>query len=179
MKKQKDEVLTRDHAELDDILNDAFISLLEGGRPAYAVIDYFWARLAVHIRAEHLHLFPFLVEAVEERNVQNGTETSHMLDVLKADHNFFMSDLAQIVKTLRDRDEPGETLLKGVTERLKLVQRRLETHNELEETHIYPLVEVLLTSEEASKLNLRMKRELENLPARFLDASGSHSGDAQ
>ena len=136
----------------------------------------------MHIRAEHLHLFPSLVKAVEERSFQNGTETKNMIDLLRSDHNFFMSELAQIVKTLRDLpngDGPGETILKGVTERLKLVQRRLKTHNELEETHIYPLVDVLLSPEEAAKLNSRMKRELDNLPARFLDASRSQSDDAQ
>src|SRR5215211_942934 len=31
-------------------------------KTAYAKLDLFWARLAVHIRAEHLHLFPAVIQ---------------------------------------------------------------------------------------------------------------------
>src|ERR1044072_7340629 len=58
------DILVNDHAEVDALLRglwDAF----EGGEAeeVLAKLDYLWARLAVHIRAEHLHLFPALLAA--------------------------------------------------------------------------------------------------------------------
>ena len=54
-------MLTHDHSEIDALI-DQIIGLFSSGEPEpiYEAIDLFWARLAIHIRAEHLHLFPTL-----------------------------------------------------------------------------------------------------------------------
>ena len=53
-----------------------------------------WARLAVHIRTEHLHLFPAIARRV------NAAERA--IDRLRADHDFFMRELAQAIAILRE-----------------------------------------------------------------------------
>ena len=60
------DVLVDDHAEVDELLRGVMLAF-DGGdvREVYPKLDYLWARLAVHIRAEHLHLFPALLSAAE------------------------------------------------------------------------------------------------------------------
>jgi hypothetical protein len=51
--------LADDHAALDEVLRQLQEPLDTADVAAsHAQLDLFWARLAVHIRAEHLHLFP-------------------------------------------------------------------------------------------------------------------------
>jgi hypothetical protein len=53
------ERLAGDHVALDRLLKQLQATLNNGDVNAcYASLDLFWAKLAVHIRAEHLHLFP-------------------------------------------------------------------------------------------------------------------------
>jgi hemerythrin superfamily protein len=47
------------------------------------------------------------------------------------------------------------------------IQTRLAKHNQLEENQIYKWVKVLLGEAEQSVLVARIKREIENIPARF------------
>jgi hypothetical protein len=47
------------------------------------------------------------------------------------------------------------------------VERRLASHNEIEENQIYHWATILLNSEEQQKLHERITRELQNRPSRF------------
>ena len=61
-------LLVDDHAEVDALFRDLWRDFDGGGaRGVFEKLDYLWARLAVHIRAEHLHLFPALLAASERR----------------------------------------------------------------------------------------------------------------
>ena len=58
------DLLISDHLELDTILGQLFSALDKGAAgEVYQNLDFFWARLAMHIRAEHLHLFPAILKA--------------------------------------------------------------------------------------------------------------------
>lgn len=155
------------------MLEKVFVALLEGdSRRAFARLDYFWARLAMHIRAEHLHLFPVLLGAVEKKDAANATGVKNMIGQLRADHNFFMIELAGALETMREfvkvavADKPPH--LGEVIERIENIRCRLITHNGIEEFRIYPLADVLLSPDEAVELGSKMKRELDNLPPRFM-----------
>lgn len=51
--------LADDHSEMDALLEEFFDALCCADvELIYQTLDFFWARLAMHIRAEHLHLFP-------------------------------------------------------------------------------------------------------------------------
>lgn len=59
------ECLANDHVALDQLLKQLQAALNDGDvKACYARLDLFWAKLAVHIRAEHLHLFPRVLQAV-------------------------------------------------------------------------------------------------------------------
>src|SRR3712207_2351236 len=102
------DILTHDHAEVDALLGE-LSQAFEGGRArgVFEKLDYLWARLAVHIRAEHLHLFPALLAA---RAVGQGEGTDDALAPgevrmavgrLREDHDFFMRELAGAVNDAR------------------------------------------------------------------------------
>ena len=56
-------VLADDRWEIDILIGDLSAALEEGEKSqAFARPDLLWARLAVHIRAEHLCLFPSILE---------------------------------------------------------------------------------------------------------------------
>src|ERR1044072_5042640 len=58
------DILVNDHAEVDALLRGLWDAFEDGeAEEVLAKLDYLWARLAVHIRAEHLHLFPALLAA--------------------------------------------------------------------------------------------------------------------
>lgn len=169
--------LDHDHAEIDGLLHTAIAALADGAPDrAFVPLDAFWARLAVHIRAENLHLFPALLRAAEEspRHVEApppGT-VAERIQQLRVDHDFFMSELAAAMKVLRTlrRQEwrpssPSE--MTGLRDLLDRVSRRLADHNELEETQVYRWVETLLDPAQQTNLAANIQRELENLPARM------------
>ncbi len=162
-----DLLLTADHAELDGLLADAFKALKSGDREqAFASVDLFWARLAMHIRAEHLHLFP-AIEALPFASADKA-ETNSMLNELRNDHNFFMRELVAAIKLLRD-ETGGMAGLAAPAESLRQVKDRLALHNEVEETRIYPLVGLRLSPGEAAELHSKMEFEITNMPPRFAD----------
>jgi hypothetical protein len=168
--------LAHDHSELDAALAE-LISALAQGDAARSLewLDLFWARLAVHIRAENIHLFPALLHAAETSRgsmptagVPESKEIHKLIAQLRADHDFFMIELAAAVKQLRalcSSDQPGG--LREVGERIDAVSRRLEEHNALEESRVYHWVALLLDPPEQMALNENIRYELENLPARF------------
>lgn len=140
-----------DHAEVDALLQN----ILHNERADFwTQLDRFWARLAVHIRAEHLHLFPAVVTTLGEGH--QAARIAATIEVLRADHNFFMIEIGRVMKT---RENAHETL--------RTVAERLTTHNEIEEAEIYPFIRTLLSPESQSELANNIKREIENLPPRF------------
>ena len=87
-------LLETDHREIDEIYRDA-VDALWSGKPtsAFEKVDLLWARLAVHIRAEHLRLFP-AVPATRRYEA--------IVELLRRDHNEFMTSLAEAVNLLRE-----------------------------------------------------------------------------
>ena len=162
------EIMEADHAELDKLLAE-LISGISVDEPdlvlGYRKLDLFWARLAVHIRAEHLVLFPEVIKAAGDLGV-DGDEAVALLQELRRDHDFFVKELARAVKAMRlvpDFGNKAETF--EVVRRLVVqVQQRLERHNRIEEDIVYPIATV---RPHAEAIRERVIKELQNLPARF------------
>lgn len=181
------QLLADDHAKLDALLNDVFAALdASDAQRAFQKLDSFWARLAMHIRAEHLHLFPAILGAIEQRkqatenrSLPSSQAAQTAINELREDHDFFMRELSGAVKQMRGLHENRQTeveiaaRISSVRETVAAVSRRLETHNEREESEIYEWADALLNSSECAALNRRMKKEIENLPPRFGGKKGS------
>src|SRR5215213_6805553 len=105
MRAKEDEHLMQDHAALGELLGQTIAALeVKDIERSYASLDLFWARLAMHIRAEHLHLFPAISDAVvETRNedTPSPADVQSAIEELRHDHDFFMRELSQAVLTLR------------------------------------------------------------------------------
>lgn len=169
--------LEEDHNQLADLLSD-LRSRLKGGnaQEAFAALDIFWARLAIHIRAEHLCLFPAILNAAPAkfniRDVPSFAMASAAIETLRADHNSFMDELAKAVKSFRELLADERTIDKGarldeIKRRVETVALRLESHNVLEEEQIYNLPDLILSTSEREHLSVAIERELNNLPQRF------------
>ncbi len=131
---------------------------------SYSRVDLLWARLAVHIRAEHLHLFPAIASRV--------SQAQPAIDRLRADHDFFMSELARAVGILRELSQRDITAnadakLSAVGNAVREIERRLGSHDEIEENQIYRWSSVILTEPEQVELLARINAELDNHPPRF------------
>lgn len=172
-------LLEPDHAELDELLAQFFSAQAAGNlAQSLARLDLFWARLAMHIRAEHLHLFPTLLHALETREQRKKGDRPPSLKVarciiaqLRDDHDFFMSELVAALKQLRELRQNSQAnavlSLGKVRARIEAVGVRLRAHNELEETKVYQWSDALLDPSERAVLNEKMKKEIINLPSRF------------
>lgn len=171
-------VMTDDHSELGRLIDDLLAALDEGNKAlSFERLDLLWARLAVHIRAEHLCLFPSILNAPRANFTGTGgtpwyEEALRAIDVLRHDHDFFMHELSTAVNTMRkygSASDPVATsgLLREVRCCVVSVETRLRTHNQLEEDQVYTWVGALLGEAERSTLTARMKHELENIPPRF------------
>jgi len=69
-------ILDHDHSELDTMLESVIAALAKGVLDeAFERLDVFWGRLAVHIRAGNIHLFPALILAVKRTPL--GSAISH------------------------------------------------------------------------------------------------------
>src|SRR5215211_1666372 len=93
-------MLTYDHSEIDILAGDLLVALEEGDKlEVFAHLDLLWARLAVHIRAEHLCLFPSILEANFSHTGSGPTyqEAQAVIDQLQLDHEFFMRELGTSV----------------------------------------------------------------------------------
>lgn len=172
----KNMLLDHDHAELDSELAGFFSALSEGDvARSFKHLDVFWARLAVHIRAENLHLFPTLLRASYSPHSPADAPAPEVVHTaiatLRDDHDFFMKEITAAVKAMRDlvkaNEPPDAATLTSVRERMDRVSRRLEEHNALEESEVYRWVLVLLDEAECLSLNDHIQRELENLPPRL------------
>lgn len=150
--------LVDDHSDLHRLLEQLKNALRErDGDTARSTLDLFWARLAVHIRAEHLRLFPAVIKAAQTVVAQ-----------LCEDHDFFMRELASAVAALPD--------LNQVATIVKSVEERLAAHNELEESEIYALISSILSPEEQAQLASQINAELMKHPPRF--SADTWVGDA-
>ena len=167
--------LTNDHSEIDSLTGALLIALDEGDElKVFARLDLLWARLAVHIRAEHLWLFPSILEAnfTDTGSGPTYQEAQSAIDHLRLDHEFFMCELGTSVNSMRKQQHASDKEV--VSEQFRKVRRsvveiqtRLAKHNQLEENHVYKWVNVLLDEAERSVLVARIRREIENIPARF------------
>lgn len=171
-------ILEQDHELLSELLQDlqSVLQQQEAAR-AFELLDLFWARLAVHIRAENLCLFPMILNAPRELfrdrgGVPSFEEAKTMVESLRADHNFFMDELSRAMKTIRailpDAESPHVAeQLDTIRERVDAVSLRLESHNALEEDQVYKWPRLILSASDLQGLRAALRRELENLPPRF------------
>ena len=158
-------LLSNDHAEVDVLFDDA-LRHIENGDPATAfdAVDLFWARLAVHIRAEHLCLFPAVMKISENERLTDIRDT---VERLRGDHDFFMHELAKIVKDLRAiTPEREAAVINHAAGVLRTIRDRLIEHNAIEEKLVYPLANGL-PHDEREQLMSSIAKELANLPPRF------------
>ncbi len=165
------ELLTADHGELD-VLLDRFFKALDAGDALeiYEKLDIFWARLAMHIRAEHLHLFPFITKANEIKGAMEAETVKNTITKLHSDHDFFVRELAAAVKLMREQIRYGEVSSKKMSEvrdKVMAVRELLKVHNEIEESLVYIWAEDLVDESEHGELNELIQRELDRLPPRF------------
>jgi hypothetical protein len=167
--------LEHDHGELDRLLESVHLSLAADDLAASLYeLDLFWARLGIHIRAEHLHLFPMLLDKALAADAK-AADTSiyklpELIPRLRRDHDLFVIEIGKCVNRLRGL--AGEEIADGSVFReietgLVAVAARLKVHNEIEERDIYPLAYEMLTAEENDHLGRMIEKELINLPARF------------
>lgn len=149
--------LADDHEDLHQLLEQLKKALHEtdAGVPRGA-LDLFWARLAVHIRAEHLRLFPAVLSAAQKNSSISLDTVQSVIAQLREDHNFFMHELASATS----KDGELSTIIKAV-------EKRLEAHNELEEKQIYALIGSILSEEEQAQLASQINEELLKRPPRF------------
>ena len=178
MRATDDEPLMHDHAELGGLL-DQLIATLESNDVArtYASLDLFWARLAMHIRAEHLHLFEAILQAVNRKpgthsnDAPSPDEAERTIEELREDHNFFMRELSQAVTVMRgllanpEADAPEQ--LQSVRKSVDAVRQRIVRHNDLEEHGIYLWTKSLLSEAEQTNLAMLVNKELQNMPPRL------------
>ena len=169
-------LLEDDHESLGRLLTKLDSELAKPNLSvAFELLDLFWARLAVHIRAENLHLFPALANSSASLFTGSGglptyAEAQSALAHLRSDHDFFMKELAEMIKIMREiaggktaRSEEAENL----RERLAIITTRLEAHNRLEEEQAYIWPSLLFDERTLTELKVRLRHELENLPPRF------------
>ena len=172
---QVSEQLIDDHAALDKVLKQLQVALRSSDlEVAHTKLDLFWARLAVHIRAEHLHLFPTLLRSIETVNASAPTldEAQRVTSELRRDHDFFMHELARAVEITRQLLTAVERSileegLNNVKNIVLEVERRLLKHNEIEENQIYRWATIILNPEEQATLANQITTELRKHPARF------------
>lgn len=177
MASQPSQRLAHDHAELNELLKQLQQALAGGKLEAsHASLDLFWARLAVHIRAEHLHLFPAVIHRLAETANQilepSLSEAQSTVDLLRADHDFFMHGLARAIGSLRDmlsqkNSEAVALDLTAVRDAVFEIEKRLVAHNEIEETQVYRWATCLFDEQEQLELSIRINAELAHPPARF------------
>jgi len=173
------EILEHDHEQLSELLHGLKSNLHQhDAGQGFELLDHFWARLAVHIRAENLCLFPAILNAPgklfsNRGGVPSFEQAKTMIARLRSDHNFFMDELAKSVKmfreTIANAENPEHVLVQLATirERVDAVSLRLESHNALEEDKVYKWPGLILSASDLQNLEAALRCELENLPGRF------------
>lgn len=165
-------VLSVDHCELDKLLGALKAAFENDDVPGIvAPLDVFWARLAMHIRAEHLHLFPTVLRALKEHDAAGLIQAQKTIVELRSDHDFFMHQLALAMQTMRElrRMDGSDAKLKveEVREAIAQVEKRLVIHNQTEEKGVYVWARDILNEREQTGLAGLIHIEISNLPPRF------------
>lgn len=185
MRNETNQRLVHDHAELDKLLGELITALSARDiRAIHARLDLFWAHLGVHIRAEHLHLFPAIVSALSEAGEDRAGDKPTLLQAqnaiaeLRRDHDFFMHELSSAIAVMRElstisAQQVPEERLADVRTRIIAVEGRLSVHNRLEENGVYLWTQILLSKAEQSALAAGVIRELANMPPRFAPKPGN------
>jgi hemerythrin superfamily protein len=174
---QPSQQLTDDHASLDQLLKQLQAALQASDvETSHTRLDLFWARLAVHIRAEHLQLFPVVLDCmIHTSDAQTFlpalNEALSAVDDLREDHDFFMHELARamaIIRTLSLEDQATiEREMNTVRSMMVELEKRLVAHNQLEEDKVYAWITTILNDQEQTELADRLRIELANRPPRF------------
>ncbi len=169
--------LLDDHRAVNQVLEHLLAALHNKDITAsHSNLDLLWARLAVHIRAEHLHLFPAVLNrlsgSADEVAGPDLSEAQSVVENLRTDHDFFMHELARAVGILRELPRPidsteGAARLDSVLDIVLETAKRLESHNRIEENQIYRWISTILTKPEQAELATRIDAELKNRPPRF------------
>jgi hypothetical protein len=170
-------LLEEDHRSIDDFVAQLCAALeAHDAEQSFALLDLVWARLAVHIRAEHLCLFPALLDAARQpstsaEDVACFDEAQSVINRLRLDHDFFMVELARAVNTMREIDaqdsDAAKERLRAVGETISAVKARLAEHNKLEEERVYRWPASRLDSSQQAQLAECVRRQIENMPPRF------------
>ena len=174
MSSKIEKILEADHSELDVLLERVFAAVDAADAEAtFRHLDFFWARLAMHIRAEHVRLFP-AVRGIAEGAGDDLGDIPAILDELRHDHDFFMRELARAIKAMRlvfyfgNADETFVTVRRILVD----IKARLEAHNRIEEERVYRLADDSRLGRDAIvELMASVQKELDNYPQRF--ASGA------
>ena len=173
-------ILSDDHVELGALLMELLRSLDEANvEDAYVHLDTLWARLAVHIRAENVQVFPDILGALDartaagHRDIEKSARLRASIERLRSDHDVFMSELKDAVKAVRTvSDDRGgrrtSDVLRSLRDRLGTLEGAFENHNR-EEDSVYPMAASVLDSAEMADLMNRVRRELAALPPRLRD----------
>ena len=176
MKNSVESLLGADHKSLAQLLAELDAELAKSNiARAFELLDLFWARLAIHIRAENLHLFPALANAPASLFTGKGSlptsEEAHKLLLrLRSDHDFFMKELARTIKAMREiAGNPPARFeeIEEVRQRMIVIKKRLEVHNRLEENRAYTWPVLVFDEPTVARLRERLQHELENVPPRF------------
>ncbi len=176
MSNPAESLLQDDHRALGGLLHDLEVKLLtQDMERAFVLLDTVWARLAVHIRAENLRLFPKLMSVPATSFTGSGglpsfAEAQALLSTLRADHDFFMKELAQAIATMREiRTKAALNYedIDGLHDRLHVIKQRLDTHNRMEEEQVYVWPSLLFDEKTLAELCEGVRHELENLPPRL------------
>ena len=172
------QLMEKDHEALDEVLQRLESSLEKHELiSSFESLDLFWARLAVHIRAENVRLFPAILSArseVVDTALPPLKEVQSTIQQLRVDHNFFMEELSQAVRRMRQLvkakfyDQPTlVTELSRIRDRVDAVSNRLTAHNELEEEQVYEWPRRMMNGSRLRILEDAIKHEIKNLPPRF------------
>jgi hypothetical protein len=179
------DLMEKDHELLDHLLQRLECALRRRDVVrSFALLDRFWARLAIHIRAENVCLFPAILNAhpkIAGGIVPSLAEVERVIEQLRVDHNFFMDQLSGAVKTMRQFLSSSDTYtqwkrtreVNSIRARLREVASRLKAHNQLEEEHVYKWPALMLNAADSEKVYEVLRREIENLPPRFLPESSA------
>jgi hemerythrin superfamily protein len=168
--------LSDDHHAVGEILKQLLEAIdNKDVQTSYSNLDLLWARLAVHIRAEHLHLFPMVTSRLTDSAggvVPGLSEVQAMIENLRADHDFFMRELGRAIAVCRELppnivQAADEAKFDAVHNTVRAIEKRLATHNDIEEDQIYRWSSTILTESEQFELLARINAELKNRPSRF------------
>lgn len=175
MKNPIESLLQDDHEAVGVLLTDLDAELKKPDLArSLQLLDLFWARLAVHIRAEHLHLFPAVTNASASLFTRSGRlptyeEAQTVIARLRADHDFFMKELALLIRNMRElvRGKPALGPIEDLRQRLSTIAKRLAVHNRLEEDQVYAWPLLLFDEQTVVALIGRLQGELDHAPPRF------------